>query len=100
MSDAKGNEYGQSPLYEVGDRVKVWPILQNPIGTVERIENPDSFPIKYLIRYQYWEGGTYLEIFDECDLTLHERRYNFGCNCYSTSGVHEKWCNWYDGRKR
>lgn len=93
MSNPKGNEYGKLPQYEPGDSVRIWPIHKNPIGLIERIVDADSFPIKYMIRYTYFEGGTFLEQFGEDDLTLYERRSTWGCNCKTCSERHSDWCN-------
>ena len=91
----KGNEYGQTPQYEEGDKVRVWPIFKNPIGTIKEVVDADSFPIKYLVHYQYFKGGTYTEVFDECDLTLFERgQWNHSkCNCQTITDNHATWCN-------
>lgn len=96
MSNPKGNEYGQKPQYTVGDRVRIWPIHRNPIGTIEKIVDAESFPIKYLIRYEYFAGGWYTEQFDEGDLTLYERIYTYNCNCQTGSERHATWCNRYN----
>lgn len=94
MSNSKGNDYGQKPHYDLGDKVRVWPIFKNPIGTIEAVVDPESFPIKYLVRYDYFEGGTYTEKFDECDLTLYEKRLGaYTCNCRTGSEHHTTWCN-------
>ncbi len=92
MRNPKGNEYGLRPIYDVGDTVRIWPIYKNPIGTVEAIVDVDSFPIKYRVSYRYFEGGSYSEIFEECDLTLMERRWSYGCNCKTHSEMHAMWC--------
>lgn len=99
MTNPKGNEYGQLPLYDVGDTVKVWPIYKNPIGTIKQIISADTFPIKYLVEYQYFKGGWYTETFDEGDLTLCERRSQWGCNCKTNSDVHATWCNRYNSKR-
>lgn len=96
----KGNEYGKLPLYEPGDTVKVWPIYKNPIGTIKRIVSPDTFPIKYLVEYQYHEGGWYTEEFEEGDLTLQEKKHSWDCNCKTGSERHATWCNRYNRTAR
>jgi hypothetical protein len=91
----KGNEYGVKPKYDVGDKVKVWPIFKNPIGVIESIVDENAFPMKFMVKYVYPDTGTtYIEPFESQDLTLIERRYvGFGCNCGTESGKHSNWCN-------
>ena len=100
MRNQKPNEYGQTPLYEVGDTVKVWPIFKNPVGTVERVVDENAFPIKYVVRYRYHDGDVYVEEFAADDLTLVERIDKHYCNCKTTSDRHSAWCNRYNEPKR
>ena len=93
MYKKKANEYGRAPLYNIGDRVRVWPVHKNPVGSIESITDPESFPIKYQVKYQYDGGDVYTEEYGEDDLTLVERWQTWDCNCLTESGYHAIWCS-------
>src|SRR6185436_2085409 len=93
MDHSKKNDFGVSPLYKIGDRVRIWPIFKNPIGRIESVVDWNSFPIKYSVRYEYPGEGFFTETFESGDLTLVERAYDFYCNCETVSGRHTDWCN-------
>lgn len=95
MRDPKVNQYGISVRYEIGDRVRVWPVFKRPVGTIEAVVDPNAYPIKYLVRYTYCEDNRiYVEEYSSQDLTLVDKRYSTTCNCQSVSGTHAKWCNY------
>jgi len=96
MKEPKSNAYGMTPKYEIGDSVRVWSVLKNPVGTIEYIVDPEASPIKYVVRYQYHDGRNFVEEIAQDDLTLVERRSNFHCNCKTVSDVHAKWCYRYN----
>lgn len=96
MQDPKSNEYGMVPKYEVGDEVKIWLIYKNPTGVVESIVDPNAFPIKYVVRYRYFTGDVYVEAFNQDDLTLVKRKFNFYCSCQTVTDKHATWCNKYN----
>jgi hypothetical protein len=94
MVDAKNNPYGINAQYEVGDVVRIWKILKHPKGVIKSVVDPMAFPIKYWIRYTYFDGSEWEECFDATDITMVERRYDsWKCNCQTGSEHHERWCN-------
>lgn len=93
MKTRKFNSYGAEIFFEPGDSVRIWKVYKRPVGTIERVSKPDDFPIKYLVRYRYFDGTMYEEEFESIELTLVERFRNFGCNCESVTDRHADWCN-------
>lgn len=82
------------PRYSIGDKVRIWKVFKNPVGKIRAVD-AESTPIKYLVSYEYHEGGWYEEIFEENDLTLHSKLDDWYCNCKSVTGIHLRWCNKY-----
>lgn len=99
----EGNDFGEKVKFEVGDKVKIWRIFRNPVGTVEAVRvDPEKKPIFYLVKYIYPDHGTeYVEEFESSELTLHTRRstmYSQVCECGSDkfkSPRHSTWCPKY-----
>jgi len=97
MEDA--NEFGERVKFKVGDKVKVWKVFKNPVGSVEKVTiDPEKKPIFYSVKYTYPDTGTeYTEEFESSDLTLHEKEamlYQRKCECggEASGGWHSHWC--------
>lgn len=79
--------------YEIGDTVRVWRVLKNPIGRIlDIIYDPIKQP-KYSVRYEYFDGRYFTEDFEASELTLMERYRKVECSCGSNSSRHLDWCN-------
>lgn len=91
-----GNEYGAAPKYQVGDRVRLWMVYKNPVGTVTSIVDVNAFPISYNVNYIYEDGREFTEPHESQNLTLVERSSKFFCNCHSNTDFHSTWCNRYN----
>jgi hypothetical protein len=78
--------------YEVGDRVRIWTIFKQPVGSIQKITEEGSLK-KYEVYYVYHDGRYFTDVFDFVDLTLVDRLYNWDrCTCGSNSEKHSDYC--------
>lgn len=94
--DERGNEYGFKPKYHFGDRVRIWVVYKRPVGTVTAVVDPNTFPIKYMVRYTYEDGREFHEEFEADQLTLFDKRFDTDCNCNARDNRatrHDRWCS-------
>lgn len=85
-------KYSEKPKYVIGDKVKVWPILHNPVGYVRDVIEVHGKPFRFSVQYEYHDGRCFTEEFDGADLTLVEKQTRNHCCCGSNSSLHKDWC--------
>jgi hypothetical protein len=84
--------------YDIGDRVRIWAIVENPVGTIMRIEEDPVLPVKFEVNYIYRDGTQYTECFTIEQLGLSEKSSGYiqRCTCglkfTSSGGKHSDWC--------
>lgn len=84
----------RGPKYQPNDTVRIWIVEGRPVGTVERIINPEGPGTLFRVRYDLpYNGLSYLGDFSGDDLTLAEKAWHYDCNCLTASGRHMTWCN-------